>query len=67
MAIIPSLLMASVAFAVTRRQYRALIARAQVALEQALDRLEFGDAKPPTPVQSLLDAFVGNSRAPRRP
>ena len=67
LAIIPSLLMASAAFAVSRRLYRALIARAQVALEQALDRLEFGDAKPPTPVQSLLDAFVGNSRAPRRP
>ncbi len=67
LAIIPSLLLASAAFAVTRRQYRALIARAQIALEQALDRLEFGDAKPPTPVQSLLDAFVGNSRAPRRP
>ena len=34
-------------------------------MEQALDRLEFADAKPATPAQALLDAFIGPPRPPR--
>ena len=41
-----------------------LVARAQVALEQALDRLEFADAKPPTTAQVLLDTIIGPPRPP---
>jgi hypothetical protein len=67
LAVIPPLVLAIAAFVITRRQYRAMILRAQLALEQALDRLEFGDAKPPSAGQALLDAFVGTTRTPRRP
>jgi hypothetical protein len=50
---------------VTRSRYHHLVARAQVAMEQALDRLEFGDAKPPTTAQVLLDAFIRPPRPPK--
>jgi hypothetical protein len=50
---------------VARSRYGHLVARAQVALEQALDRLEFGDSKPPTATQALLDAFIGPPRPPK--
>jgi len=33
----------AVAISVMRNQYRTLLNRAQVSLEQALDRLEYGD------------------------
>jgi hypothetical protein len=52
------------AFAITRREYRRSLARAQVALEQILDRLEYG-APRPSPAQSLLDAFIGPPRLPK--
>lgn len=50
---------------VTRSRYAHLVARAQVALEQALDRLEFGDTKPPTTAQVLLESFIGTPRKPK--
>jgi hypothetical protein len=65
LAAIPAVLAAALALFVTRRQYRQLVARAQVALEQALDRLEFADAKPATPAQALLDAIIGPPRPPK--
>ncbi len=65
LAAIPSALAAMLALFVTRRQYRQLVARAQVALEQALDRLEFADTKPVTTAQVLLDALIGPPRPPR--
>jgi len=65
LAAIPSALAALLALFITRRQYRQLVSRAQVALEQALDRLEFADAKPATTAQVLLDAFIGPPRPPR--
>jgi hypothetical protein len=49
---------------VARSRYHHLVARAQVALEQALDRLEFGDAKPVTTAQVLRDALLGPPRPP---
>ena len=54
LAAIPPVIAALAAAAVIRRQYRLTVRRAQVALEQALDRLEFGDAGPPSPLQALL-------------
>ncbi len=65
LAAIPAALAAMLALFITRRQYRQLVSRAQVSLEQALDRLEFADAKPATTAQVLLDAFIGPSRPPR--
>ena len=65
LAAIPSALAAVLALFITRRQYRQLVSRAQVSLEQALDRLEFADAKPATTAQVLLDAFIGPPRPPR--
>lgn len=43
-ALIPALLVPAAAFVLVRRQYRLLIARAKVSLDQALDKLEYGDA-----------------------
>jgi hypothetical protein len=65
LAAIPSALAALLALFITRRQYRQLVSRAQVSLEQALDRLEFADAKPATTAQVLLDAFIRPPRPPR--
>ncbi|MFI5246682.1 MAG: hypothetical protein ACHQQR_15720 [Gemmatimonadales bacterium] len=65
LAAIPAGLAALLALFVTRRLYRELVSRAQVALEQALDRLEFAGAKPATTAQALLDAFIGPPRPPR--
>jgi len=50
---------------VTRSRYTHLVARAQVALEQALDRLEFASDRPATTAQVLLDAIIGPPRAPK--
>jgi len=63
-AIVPPLVFGGSTWVVTRRQYRRMLARAHVALEQVLDRLEYGAAKP-TAAQSLLDAIVGPPRLPR--
>jgi hypothetical protein len=65
LAAIPSALAALLVLFVTRRQYRQLVSRAQVALEQALDRLEFADARPATTAQVLLDAIIGPPRPPK--
>ena len=65
LAAIPPLLGASAVMYVTRGQYRRLLARAQVALEQALDRLEFGEARPITGTQVLLDRLTAPRRLPR--
>jgi hypothetical protein len=65
LAAIPPLLGASAVIYVTRRQYRRLLARAQVALEQALDRLEFGEARPATGTQVLLEKLTALPRLPR--
>jgi hypothetical protein len=46
----------------TRQHYRKTLERAQVTLEQVLDRLEFGEARPATAGQVLLDALT---RPPR--
>ncbi|HEV8409847.1 MAG TPA: hypothetical protein VGQ30_05015 [Gemmatimonadaceae bacterium] len=50
---------------VSWRNYNRLVSRAQVAIEQALDRLEFADTKQPTTAQVLLDALLGPPRPPR--
>jgi hypothetical protein len=65
LAAIPCALAAMLTLFVTRRQYRQLVARAQIALEQALDRLEFADTKSVTTAQVLLDALLGPPRPPR--
>ena len=46
LAAIPPLLLAGLTLSVTRQQYRKMLERAQVTLEQALDKLEFADGKP---------------------
>lgn len=43
LSLVPALALPAATIALVRRRYRALLARAQVALEQALDRLEYGD------------------------
>lgn len=55
----------SITFLVTRGKYNRLVSRAQVALEQALDRLEFASDKPATTAQVLLDAIIGPARPPK--
>jgi len=65
LAAIPAALSAVLAVLITRRQYRQLVERAQVSLEQALDRLEFAEARPATTAQALLDAFIRPPRPPR--
>ena len=62
LAAVPPVLAALLSLFVTRRQYRQLVSRAQVTLEQALDRLEFVDQKSPTTAQVLLDAILGPQR-----
>ncbi|MDA1080318.1 MAG: hypothetical protein O2973_01375 [Gemmatimonadetes bacterium] len=46
LSLVPALAVPALAISLTRRRFAALVARAQVALEQALDRLEF-DGLPP--------------------
>jgi hypothetical protein len=55
----------AVALLLSRSRYRQMVARAHVALEQALDRLEFGDTRPPTTAQVLLESFIGTPRKPK--
>ena len=42
-SLVPALVVPAAAFSLVRRQYRLLLARAKVSLEQALDKLEYGD------------------------
>lgn len=44
-ALVPALALPAAAIALARRQFRALMNRAQVSLEQALDRIEHGDGQ----------------------
>ena len=44
LALVPALAVPMAAISLVRRQYRVLLARAKVSLEQALDKLEYGDA-----------------------
>jgi hypothetical protein len=44
LALIPALGVPAAAFALVRSQYRRLVSRAKISLEQALDKLEYGDA-----------------------
>lgn len=60
-AALPPLVLGTTVLLAGRRAYRALLARAHVALEQALDRLEYGAPKP-SPAAALLDAFTGPRR-----
>jgi hypothetical protein len=46
LALVPALAVPMIAISVARNRFRAQRARAQVALEQALDRLEYGDGPP---------------------
>ncbi|HVT40464.1 MAG TPA: hypothetical protein VHE78_15585 [Gemmatimonadaceae bacterium] len=64
LAVLPGVLLGGAALAVTRRQYRRLVMRAQLSLEQVLDRLQFGATKPST-AQALLDVIVGAPRLPK--
>ena len=64
-AVIPAALVALTSLFVSWRGYERLVSRAQVAIEQALDRLEFADTKQPTTAQVLLDALLGPPRPPR--
>ncbi|PHX96814.1 MAG: hypothetical protein CK531_06775 [Gemmatimonadetes bacterium] len=43
LSLVAALALPTVAISVMRNQYRTLLNRAQVSLEQALDRLEYGD------------------------
>jgi hypothetical protein len=65
LALVPAALVALASLFVSWRSYLHLVSRAQVAIEQALDRLEFADTKQPTTAQVLLDALLGPPRPPR--
>jgi hypothetical protein len=65
LAAIPAVLAGGGALYLAWSKYRRLIDRAQVALEQALDRLEFAGDKPATTAQALLDAIIGPPRPPK--
>jgi hypothetical protein len=64
-ALVPALVLPLSAIALARRQFRRLSARAQVAIEQALDRLEFGEARPRSAGEALFDALLGRARLPK--
>jgi hypothetical protein len=65
LAAIPAVLTAAATMFFHWRKYTHLVGRAQVALEQALDRLEFASDKPATAAQVLLDAIIGPPRPPK--
>jgi hypothetical protein len=65
LAAVPPVVLAAATLSVTRRNYRRMLTRAVVALEQALDRLEFADARRPSPAQTILDALVPPTRLPK--
>ena len=58
----PVLLVAPAAFAAGRASHQRTVARAQLALEQVLDRLERGDATRPPTLLSMLAAAVSGRR-----
>ena len=61
LAVLPPIVLGGTTLVVTRRQYRRLLSRAQLALEQVLDRLQYGSAKP-SAAQAILDAIAGPPR-----
>ena len=63
LAVLPPLGVSSALLGLVRRQYRRFLESAHVALEQVLDRLEYG-APRPTAAQSIFDALVGPPRLP---
>jgi hypothetical protein len=65
LAAVPPLVLAAATLSLTRRNYRKMLTRAMIALEQALDRLEFADARRPSPAQAILDAFAAPPRLPK--
>jgi Flp pilus assembly protein TadB len=65
LVVVPPLLVAAIIVSAVRRSYRTSTQRAQVALEQALDHLEFGSGKPVTAGAQLLDALTSAARLPR--
>jgi hypothetical protein len=65
LAMLPAVLVALTSLFVSWRGYERLVSRAQVSIEQALDRLEFADSKQPTTAQVLLDALLGPPRPPK--
>jgi len=58
---LPGSVLGVITFVAVRRAYRGMLARAHVALEQALDRLEYGEARK-SPAAALLDAFAPPKR-----
>jgi hypothetical protein len=58
----PVALLAPAAFAAGRASHQHTVARAQLALEQVLDRLERGDAGRPPTLLSMLAASVSGKR-----
>jgi hypothetical protein len=58
----PAALLVPAGFAAARASHRHSVARAQLALEQVLDRLERGDAGRPPTLLSMLAAAVGGRR-----
>lgn len=65
LAAVPPFLLAALTLSLARRSYRRMLTRAMVALEQALDRLEFADAKRPSTAQVILEALVSPPRLPK--
>ena len=63
-AIAPAALLAPAGYAAARSSHARSVARAQLALEQVLDRLERGEAGRPPSLMGMLAAVVG-SRASR--
>ena len=61
-AVVPPLIAAATVLSFTRQHYRKTLERAQITLEQVLDRLEFDEARPALAGQVLLDALT---RPPR--
>jgi hypothetical protein len=65
LAAIPAVIAGAALTFFSWRKYTHLVDRAQIALEQALDRLEFSSDKPATTAQVLLDAIIGPPRPPK--
>jgi hypothetical protein len=61
---IPAVLFAAGSYASSRSMHRRVAARAQLALEQLLDKLERGEL---SRQQSLLGAIAAAALPPRRP
>jgi hypothetical protein len=64
-AIAPAAAVVPIAYAAARSSHARSVARAQLALEQVLDRLERGDAGRPPTLMSMLAAAVGGRRPDR--